>query len=145
MAPDSEVASSNPVRNEIPSHLHILSHFLNTGYESRRQLSIAKNLSCKNLVPQSISKINKVNHTNPEIFPDNYKVFSRDRKTGKRGGVFILIEKKFKSFDTDEIITDQDCEMMWTQMSVVGVSKLYIGAFHRPTNMVQPEYMSTAC
>jgi len=58
------------------------------------------------------------------------------------GGIFILIDQKYNSIGAEELHIDNDCEMLWAQLSVIGVSSLYIGAFYRPPNMDQPEYLS---
>jgi hypothetical protein len=80
-------------------------------------------------------------HQSNEFFPDRYNVFRRDRHKGKGGGVFIFVDKMLQCLVPEEINTG-DCEMLWVQISVTGVNNLYVGAFYRPPNMDQPEYLS---
>ena len=65
-------------------------------------------------------------HLSTEIFPDEYKVFRRDRKKHKGGGVFILVRNHLQCMEPEELRIDHDCEMTWVQIKVTGASSLYV-------------------
>ena len=81
-------------------------------------------------------------HLSTEIFPDEYKVFRRDRKKRKGCGVFILVKNHLQCMEPEELRIDHDCEMTWVQIKVTGASSLYVGAFYRPTDSDSPDYLA---
>ena len=44
--------------------------------------------------------------------------------------------------EPEELRTDYDCEMTWVQITVTGVSNLYVGAFYRPPDSDNPDYLA---
>ena len=81
-------------------------------------------------------------HLSTEIFPDDYKVFRRDRKKRKGGGVFIFVKNHLQCMEPEELRIDHDCEMTRVQIKVTGASSLYVGAFYRPPDSDNPDYLA---
>ena len=81
-------------------------------------------------------------HLSTEISPDNYKVYRPDRKKKKGDGVFILVKSTFPSLEPEELNANDDCEMIWVQIQVIGASHLYVGAFYHPPDIENPDYLS---
>ena len=65
-----------------------------------------------------------------EVFPANFNVFRRDRKTSKGGGVFIAVKNIFVASNEPTLVSD--CESVWISLQVKGLAPVYIGAFYRP-------------
>ena len=69
-----------------------------------------------------------------EIFPENYKVYRKDRDNNSRGGGV------FQAVKNDLIVThrsewDSDCEIIWTQCQLAGIrsaKSIYFGSYYRP-------------
>ncbi|XP_072018340.1 uncharacterized protein [Amphiura filiformis] len=64
-----------------------------------------------------------------EMFPENYHVYRRDRKTDDHGGVVFACKK-------DIIVTEKDFssegEMLWNQIELKGQSSLLLGTVYKP-------------
>ena len=52
-----------------------------------------------------------------DIFPPGYKVFRKDRKKSKGGGVFIITKGTILGTEPEELTTPEDCEMLWLQIT----------------------------
>ena len=44
--------------------------------------------------------------------------------------------------EPEELRIDHDCEMTWVQIKVTGASSLYVGAFYRPPDSDNPDYLA---
>ena len=44
--------------------------------------------------------------------------------------------------EPEELKIDYDCEVTWVQITVTGASKLYVGAFCRPPDSDNPDYLA---
>ena len=67
-----------------------------------------------------------------EIFPEEYAVYRKDRKTVKKtkgGGVFILVRKEFI---TSEIKIDTHSEIIFIDLKLKGQQNVKIGCLYRP-------------
>ena len=133
------ITISRNKRNDIPLKLLVLNCQSIVNKKSPFEL-MCETIGA-DIVISTESWLNK-NHLNTEFFPDHYSVYRKDRSKGKGGGVFILVHKRLQSMEPPEITTDSDCEMLWTQITVQGTSSLYVGAFYRPPNADQPEYLA---
>ena len=70
----------------------------------------------------------------------DYDIFKgHDRKKKKGGGVFVLVKS---SLEPEELSANDDCEMIWVQIQVIGASHLYVGAFYRPPDIDNLDYLS---
>ena len=63
-----------------------------------------------------------------EIFPLGYTPYRR--KTGRGGGVFVLVRNDYICSEQPQFQTD--CELIWVKLEVKGTHPLFIGAFYRP-------------
>jgi hypothetical protein len=55
--------------------------------------------------------------TDNQVFPDNFKLWRNDRKTGTGGGVLIAVKDSILSTDIPELQTD--CELVWAKVNIV--------------------------
>ena len=53
-----------------------------------------------------------------------------------------LVKNYLPSMEPEELRTDYDCEMTWVQITLTGVSNLYVGAFYRPPDSDNPVYLA---
>ena len=81
-------------------------------------------------------------HLSTEIFSDECKVFRHDRNKCKGGGVFVLVRNHFETTESEELKVDFNCEMIYVHLKVTGNSSLYMGAFYRPPDSDDPEYLA---
>ena len=44
--------------------------------------------------------------------------------------------------EPEELGTDYDCVMTWVQITLTGVSNLYVGAFYQPPDSDNPDYLA---
>eukprot|EP00745_Piridium_sociabile_P040062 TRINITY_DN76314_c0_g1_i2.p1 TRINITY_DN76314_c0_g1~~TRINITY_DN76314_c0_g1_i2.p1 ORF type:complete len:1167 (+),score=240.29 TRINITY_DN76314_c0_g1_i2:25-3525(+) len=66
-----------------------------------------------------------------EIFPDEYQVYRKDRKTNTTGGgVFTLVHKDIVSSAEPDL--DTDCEVLWVKIQLRKKKELLIGSFYMP-------------
>ena len=76
----------------------------------------------------------KSNINSREIFPENYRVYRKDRDNNSRGGGV------FQAVKSDLIMTHRsewgsDCEIIWTQCQLAGIrtaKSIYFGSYYRP-------------
>ncbi|XP_072041142.1 uncharacterized protein [Amphiura filiformis] len=72
--------------------------------------------------------------SNSEIFPTGYSVVRKDRPTGNNdrshGGIFIAMRSDLIA--SHRIDLDEQCEILWVQLEIVGSKSVLIGAFYRP-------------
>ena len=64
-----------------------------------------------------------------EIFPKNYSVYRKDRKT-----VFILVDK---SIPSSKLELEFACEVIWVTLHVQGPHNIILGAFYTPQTLRQ--------
>ena len=57
-------------------------------------------------------------------------------------GVFVLVKSTIPSLKPEELSANDDCKMIWVQIQVIGASHLYVGAFYRPPDIDNPDYLS---
>ncbi|WAR18624.1 hypothetical protein MAR_000462, partial [Mya arenaria] len=71
-------------------------------------------------------------HYSSEIFPESlgYTVFRRDRKSGKGGGVFILVKNNLIPSVQPNLNTY--CEILWIKLEITGSKPIYISSFYKP-------------
>ncbi|KAK3084814.1 hypothetical protein FSP39_019487 [Pinctada imbricata] len=69
---------------------------------------------------------------NNEIFPNEYKIYRRDRKEKQGGGVLIAVKDHFISDEVEDLSPDDRCEMIWAKIEIVGCKTLYISSFYNP-------------
>jgi hypothetical protein len=67
--------------------------------------------------------------TDNQIFPDEYKLYRKDRLTTEVG-VLIAINKEYLSSPVPELSTD--CEIVWAKISLANSQDLYIAAYYNP-------------
>jgi hypothetical protein len=71
---------------------------------------------------------------NSEIFPPDYNVIRKDRPPNRRdqshGGIFIAVRKDLIVSHRSDL--DEDCEILWIQLELVGAKQIVLGAFYRP-------------
>ncbi|MCG8048822.1 MAG: hypothetical protein N0E48_24995 [Candidatus Thiodiazotropha endolucinida] len=81
-------------------------------------------------------------HFSAEVFPPGYKVFRKDRKRGKGGGVFILARESLQATEPEELASRDDCELIWIHIDVKGTQSLYVGCMYRPPQVDDTEYLA---
>ena len=68
---------------------------------------------------------------NSEIFPSSYSILRKDRLSNTHGGgVFQAIKNDLIISQKQEF--DTNCEIIWSQCQIQGLSSLYIGTFYNP-------------
>ena len=65
-----------------------------------------------------------------EIFPSNYTVFRRDRKTDDHGGVIFACKKDIIVTERKEFSSES--EMLWHQIELKGRSSILLGTVYKP-------------
>ena len=50
-----------------------------------------------------------------EVFPPNFTSFRNDR-SGKGGGVFLLVSNKYDSQEPEELKAGDECEVVWAKI-----------------------------
>ena len=76
------------------------------------------------------SHLDQSYHT-PEVFPDHYNVFRKDRTVGG-GGVFVCVKKNLVA--SEEPILEVEAELLWIKLSLSNQPAIHIGSFYRPPN-----------
>jgi hypothetical protein len=81
-----------------------------------------------------------------EIFPDGFKVYRKDRLGKEGGGVLIAIKNEYLSDLVEELSPDENCEMIWAKIEIVGKKTLYISSFynHKTSNEENIEWFDTS-
>ena len=67
---------------------------------------------------------------NSEIFPDSFDAVRKDRASDAHGGVFIAFKRDLLCTETPEL--DNNCEIVWCKLNIIGCRTLYLGSFYRP-------------
>ena len=57
--------------------------------------------------------------------------YRNDRKTGRGGGVFVLVRNDYICTEQSQFQTD--CELIWVKLEVKGTHPLFIWTFYRPS------------
>ena len=70
------------------------------------------------------------NHYSGEIFPQQYQVFRKDRKSDAHGGVFIATKLDLVAL-LHEDLSHPNSELLWVQLQCHGGGRTIIGAFYR--------------
>ena len=65
----------------------------------------------------------------PEIFPDEYNVFRKDRTMGG-GGVFLCIKKNLQCLE--ESTLDVEAELIWVKLTPLKSTPYFLCAFYCP-------------
>ena len=65
-----------------------------------------------------------------ELLTHHYKIYRKDRKKGRGGGVLIGIKDDLQSTKLDSF--DSDCENIWVKVLTRTLKSVYICAFYRP-------------
>ena len=72
--------------------------------------------------------------SNSEIFPPDYSIIRKDRPPGRKdtshGGVFIAM--KCDLIASHRVDLDEECEIIWAQLELVGSKSILVGTFYRP-------------
>ena len=84
----------------------------------------------------------KDHHLSTAIFPSDYRVFRKDRKSRRGGGVFTLVSNRYECMEPEELKTNDQCELIWTRIKITGTNDLYIGSFYRPPDIDDTEYIA---
>ena len=58
--------------------------------------------------------------TDNQVFPDNFKLWRNDRKTGTGVGELIAAMNSILSTDIPELQTETVCEIVWAKVNIVG-------------------------
>ena len=67
----------------------------------------------------------------PEIFPDYYNVFRKDRTMGG-GGVFLCIKKCLNVVEEPSL--DTEAELIWAKITLLNRCPIHVCIFYRPPN-----------
>ena len=67
----------------------------------------------------------------PEIFPDYYNVFRKDRTMGG-GGVFFCIKKCLNVVEEPSL--DAEAELIWAKITLLNRCPIHVCIFYRPPN-----------
>jgi len=70
-----------------------------------------------------------------EVFPADYNIYRKDRKSDAHGGVFILVSNKYLSSEPAELKCESEIKLLWVKIQNKGIPDLYIGSFYKPPNM----------
>ena len=65
-----------------------------------------------------------------EILTHQYKIYRKDRKSGRGGGVLIAIKDDLQSTKVDSL--DNDCECIWVKVLTKTLKSVHVCAFYRP-------------
>jgi hypothetical protein len=65
-----------------------------------------------------------------EIFPEGYKLYRKDRMHQAGGGVLIAIKNTYISSLVEELSPNDNAEMIWAKIDIVGNKTLYISSFY---------------
>ena len=76
---------------------------------------------------------------NEEIFPNKYTVVRKDR-IDSHGGVLVAFKSDLVG--THRMDLDTDCEVVWVQIQLVGCKSLLVGAFYRPPDKRENQYLN---
>ena len=70
-----------------------------------------------------------------EIFPDTYATpYRKDRKLGE-GGIFTAVDN---NYITTEVVSNCNCEIVWTKINIQGSQPLYLGSYYRqPSSTIE--------
>ncbi len=78
--------------------------------------------------------------SNSEIFPPEYCAIRKDRPPNLRGqshgGIFIAMRGDLVMSHCCDL--DEECEILWAQLELVGAKKIVVGAFYRPPESGPP-------
>jgi hypothetical protein len=72
----------------------------------------------------------KPNIHNNEVFPENYNIYRKDRIDQEGGGALLAIKKDFISDEVDDMHVDENTEMLWAKIEIVGSKTLYVSSFY---------------
>ena len=70
------------------------------------------------------------NHYSGEIFPQQYQVFRKDRKSDAHGRVFIATKLDLVALLREDL-SHPNSELLWVQLQYHGGGRIIIGAFYR--------------
>ena len=150
-----ETSFSSPTKTDNVKPIHASTPIRNSSTKGRIKRAPIKilNINCQSIKIKQCRLNNLLNSTKPDvvictetwiypsiadnqIFPDNYNIYSKDRKT-TGGGVLIAISKEYLSESVPEY--DTECEIVWAKIRLINSKDLYIAAFYNPkTSNEQP-------
>ena len=81
------------------------------------------------------------NHYSGEIFPQQYQVFRKDRKSDAHGGVFIATKLDLVALLREDL-SHPNSELLWVQLQCHGGGRTIIGAFYR-SQQTDEAYLET--